>query len=278
MTILIIEDEPLAAKRIRRLLTDIAQEQGIDCSIVGMCDSIAGTIAWIQARQEEQLPMPNLALCDIRLGDGQSFEIFEQVPIDFPVIFTTAFDEYALRAFKLNSIDYLLKPIKKEELQNALKKYQRLAESLRVSATTNGERQHASESTLMQTVLRQLSALHNTTQPSYRSRFLVRHGDGFQSIMIEDVAYFYSEHKITHLIRHDGKRALVDEPLDELIPMLNPQHFYRANRQVIVSARAMTAIHRYFNGKLKLTLTPREPFDIIVSKESASEFKAWLDR
>ncbi len=280
MNILIIEDEALAAKRLQRLLGDIAKEHDLQIMVVGVCESIAETIAWVHARQEKNNAMPDLALCDIHLGDGQSFEIFERVAIDFPIIFTTAFDEYALKAFKLHSIDYLLKPIKKEELYRALQKYQKIVDQMQ---SLHARESVSHDAQLMRTMMQQLATLAQATQPQqeqaqYRSRFLVRHGDGFLSVMIEDIAYFYSEHKITHLVRHDGKRAILDEPLDELITMLNPRDFYRANRQVIVSPRSLSSIHRYFNGKLKLPLVPREPFEVLVSKESASEFKTWLDR
>ncbi len=197
-------------------------------------------------------------MMDIRLSDGLSFEILEKVTLKCPIIFTTAYDEYAVRAFKYNSIDYLLKPIEKEELYAALKK---------VAANTS---QHLDQN--------MLQGLLNFMQPKdFRSRFLLPYRDGYKTILIEDVFYFYSEHKITHAKLKSGATEIIPQTLEELENQLNPKLFFRANRQFIIHIDAIKQLHNYFNGKLKIELKNNDETEILISREKAQTIKNWLD-
>jgi two-component system, LytTR family, response regulator LytT len=252
MNVVIVEDEAPAAKRLQKLLT----EMDSTIQVVGTLESIRSTVQWSQAN-----PAPDLMFMDIQLSDGLSFEIFRQIKIESPIIFTTAYNEYALQAFKVNSIDYLLKPINTDELKGSLIKYQ----TLRSQFVPMGIDTAA--------LLKNLSE----QQKSFRTRFLIAYRDEFIMIPTNEIAYFYSEHKQTHLVRADGKRFAIDQTLEELDSELNPKKFFRASRQFIVSVESIASIHRYFNGKLKLTLHPPIESDLTVSRETAPAFKTWLD-
>ena len=209
MKVLIVEDEAPAFRRLEKILLEI--DQSIE--ILEVLDSVEDTVKWVKNHEQ-----PDLALFDIQISDGISFQIFDQVEIKCPVIFTTAFDEYLLKAFKVNSIDYLLKPIKKEDLEGALEKYR----NLRVNFSQNGID--------MSALLSQISF----TDTKYKSRFLVKQGDKMLAIRTDDIVCFQSKHGVVHINTKNEKTYLSDFTLDDLINQLDPRLFYRANRQFIV--------------------------------------------
>ena len=254
MNILIIEDEKLAANRLCGLI------KGFDeaVKIVGTLDSIKASVVWFSKN-----PQPDLAFMDIQLADGLSFEIFDQVVVSCPVIFTTAFDEYALRAFKVNSIDYLLKPIDTDELSRAMEKFRNLHHEL-----TKPEPVAAP---VMDRVLQMLTK-------SFKSRFLVRAGEHIKTIPAEQVTFFYSMEKATFLNTIENKEYDIDYTLEELEGLLNPELFFRINRKYIVSMGAIRDIINYTNSRLKLKLVNSTDNEIIVSREKVTDFKNWLDR
>lgn len=254
MKILLIEDENAAARRLEKLLVEIAPE----AEIVGRLDSVEAAIEWFQNH-----PQPELILLDIHLADGASFEIFEHVKIKSPVIFTTAYDEYALQAFKVNAVDYLLKPIKTNELAEAIDKYKRIFQVSAPSADYTG---------LLQT-LRQQEGSHN-----YLRRMLIRFSNSFRLVDMSDAAYFYTKDKITFLVtRSTGKRFPVDYPLDKLEGLLDPAVFFRINRQFIIHVESIKEMHPYSKSRVKIDLEPPTvDLETIVSTERSSEFKKWL--
>jgi DNA-binding LytR/AlgR family response regulator len=265
MRTVIIEDEPPAARRLIKLLDEV----GAGLTVMETLDSVDSSVAWLANRQSPETA-PELAFMDIHLSDGLSFEIFQRVHVPCPVIFTTAYDEYSLRAFKVNSVDYLLKPIKAEELQQSVEKFKQLRALYGNGASAASTNDHLE--TLVRSLLKH--------EPAYRTRFLVQRREQFITIAVEDVAYFYSEHKLTHLVTHAGAAHIIEQTLEELEAQMNPRDFFRANRQCIVSLRAIAAIHTFFNGKLKLTLAPatKAAEDVVVSREKANLLKQWLDR
>ena len=256
MKVLIIEDEAPAARRLQSLLTEC--DPSIQISAV--IDSIEDAVAWLN-----NYPHPELIFMDIMLADGQSFEIFEHVDIAVPIIFTTAYDEFAIKAFKVNSIDYLLKPIEPQLLATALKKYNSIQRS-----TVNLK--EVMESLLLDGIKSQKSGA------DFKNRFLIKSGDKFIPIETSQVAYFSFEDKLTFLHTIHQKRHMLDYTLDELETLIDPRLFFRLNRQYIASFSSIKTVHNYFNGKLKVYLTPDVKDGIIVSKERATFFKLWLNR
>ena len=254
MKVLIIEDEAPAFRRLEKILLEIDP----DIEILEVLDSVEDSVKWINNHQA-----PDLALMDIQISDGISFQIFDEIAVKFPVIFTTAFDEYLLRAFKVNSIDYLLKPIKKQELENAINKYKNLKEAFSGEQTTD-----------LKTLLKSISL----TETKYKSRFLVKQGDKMLSIKSEDVVCFQSKHGVVHIVTKLKQTYLTDFTLDELVDQLDPNLFFRANRQFILNAEQITTVHRHFKGKLLVEITVPRDEQILVSSEKASAFKAWLDQ
>ena len=253
MNVLIIEDEAPAFRRLQKVLEEIDP----DITIVEVLDSVEEGVTWLQNNEH-----PDLFFMDIQLSDGLSFEILDKVQISRPIIFTTAFDEYLLKAFKVNSIDYLLKPIKKEELMGSLEKYHSLqANFSRVGPDLN---------------LMELVQDLKPEAKKYRSRFLVKLGDKLIAVEAADVAYFYTHLGVVHLVTASGKNYLMDYNLDELQGQLDPEKFYRANRQFIVHFQSISVVHKYHNGKLLLDLTPKTDDQVIVSAEKASPFKHWM--
>lgn len=250
MNILIVEDENLAARKIRKMTEEL------DSSVViaGMTDSIEATVAWLKEN-----PSPDLILMDIELADGQCFEIFNRVKVNSPLIFTTAYDEHALRAFKLNSIDYLLKPVNADDLKAAYGKFKTL-------------RQPGGSFDFSPLI----EALNTKSGRSYKERFLIRHGQKLVPVETSSIAYFYTEDKISFLKTFQDQRYMVDHSLDELEKLLDPVNFFRANRQFIICPSALDGIHHHFNGKLKVVLKPAVGEEVFVSRERAGDFKAWL--
>ncbi|MBC6698252.1 LytR/AlgR family response regulator transcription factor [Hymenobacter puniceus] len=254
---LIIEDEPLAANRLIGLLNK--QPQPVE--VVGTAESVAEAEALLRTVQ----PAPDVLFLDIHLADGLSFELFERLEIRSPVVFTTAYDKYALRAFKVNSVDYLLKPIDADELTAALAKLHRQREA----ATPQFD------AALLARVLQQV-------QPAkeYKTRFVVRVGEHLKAIPVEQIAYFASLEKVTLLHTREGRRFVVDYTLEQLEGMLDPLEFFRLNRAYLAHAEAIHDIIHYTNSRLQTVLKPAPPDNdtVLVSREKVSTFKAWLDR
>ena len=250
MKVLILEDEYHAAKRISRLLNDYME----DLEIVATLDSVSDAIEFFNGSFQI-----DLIFADIQLADGLSFSIFSEVEIDIPVIFTTAFDQYTLRAFKLNSIDYLLKPINEIELQSALKKYKRLSNESRDEARS---------------MLDLISKLKLNEQ--YKERFLIKNKDQYIFLLSTEIAYFYSEESLTFIVTQAGKTYIYDETLNQIEKNLDPKVFHKINRKQIVRINSINKIHNYFNNRVKLEVQPRSSREFIVSREKAKDFKNWL--
>jgi len=248
MNILIIEDEIPVAKHIKRLINAIKP----DDSVLGPIESIGKAVDWFQSH-----PEPDLVLCDIQLADGLSFEIFEHVSVQAPLIFITAYDQFAIRAFKLNSIDYLLKPVDPEELKHAMQQVEKRQTSS-ISAET-------------------IQSLLQSSQRKYKSRFMVKLGDMIKSIKTEEVLYIFSKDKATYLHTIDGKNYIVDYALSDLEEVLEPQTFFRLNRQYIASIDAIEDVLIYSNSRLRITLTECEDDSILVSRGRVDDFKRWMD-
>jgi DNA-binding LytR/AlgR family response regulator len=216
-------------------------------------DSITSAVVWLELH-----PAPDLIFCDIQLADGLSFEIFERVKVSSPIIFTTAFDQYAIKAFKLNSVDYLLKPIDPKELAGAINKFK----SQKIKTTID---------------LSQIKELLQTQQKEFKSRFMVKIGEKIQSVLCSEAAFFMSEERVTFLQTFEGKRFILDYTLDQLEEMLDPKKFFRLNRKYISSFEAIAEIHTYSNSRLKIKLANSSDNDILVSREKVGALKEWLD-
>jgi DNA-binding LytR/AlgR family response regulator len=255
MKVLIIEDEAPAFRRLQKVLEELVP----DIQIVDVIDSVEETVKWLRNHQQ-----PDLFFMDIQLSDGISFEIFDQVTISRPVIFTTAFDDYMLRAFKVNSIDYLLKPIKKEDLAHSIQKFESLKRQF-------GQQGPAVD---MSSLLQQI----RSEDRQYKTRFLVRQGEKLVSIETAQIAYFYTSNGVVHLVTHQSRNYLMDQTLEDINAQLDPAVFYRANRQCIVQFCAIAHVERYHKGKLLVETTPAATDQVVVSAEKAAEFKKWLDQ
>jgi two-component system, LytTR family, response regulator LytT len=259
MKILIIEDEDLAVKKLQKMLVTIDPT----AEIVGVTGSIRASVEWFQHN-----PAPDLVLMDIELADGQSFEIFDRVNITSNVIFTTSYDEYAIKAFKVNSIDYLLKPIQKEELKSALDKFHSLQSRFAKNDVPVG---HNVESLIKE--------LQQQLQPKeFRKRFLVKHAQKLVSIEVSEIAYFYSDGRLNLFKTYDNKKFVADYTMDELEEMLNPDLFFRISRSFFVAVRSVDQIHDYFGNRLVLHLKPSVEKEVIVSREKVTDFKKWMGK
>lgn len=257
MKIVIIEDEGLTADALAKMIMSLRPETNILAKLA----SVEEATAWLKIHQE-----PDLIFCDIHLSDGNSFEIFKQVEVKCPVIFTTAYNQYAIDAFTVNSIDYLLKPIKKENLARALKKYEEL----------HGQNSSAQ----LENLKNLLQNSGTTTAPAkeYRKRFMVKKGQNLRTVPTEEVAYFYAEEGVVFLMSFKGERFLVDQTLQELEEDVNPENFFRANRQMLVHIDAIQEVKPYFKGRVILSLEPSIEEDVVVSSNKTPEFKDWLDK
>jgi DNA-binding LytR/AlgR family response regulator len=254
MNILIVEDEELAVKKLQKTLASVDPS----ANVVGVTDSIQGTVDWLQGNSDA-----DLILMDIELADGQSFEVFNQVEVKAPVIFTTSYDEYALKAFKVNSVDYLLKPIQTEDLQAALAKYKKLAD---------GRRSDINLESLVKQLQQQL-------QPKeYRKRFLVKHAQKLVCVDIEEISYFYSDGRLNFFKTKDNRKFVVDYTMEELEDMLDPDKFFRISRSFYVSIEAIDKIDDYFGNRLILQLKPAVDKEALVSREKVSDFKKWMGK
>jgi DNA-binding LytR/AlgR family response regulator len=250
MNVLIIEDERLAAEKLKKLLIDT----GMDIDVLDVLETVEGSINWLTSN-----PSPDLILMDIQLDDGVCFEIFESVKVNVPVIFTTAYDEYAIRAFKVNSIDYLLKPIDQEALEKALEKYLTIYKGQDIPHE-------------------KINDLYDHLVKKYKSRFFVKIGLHYHTIPVEDVACFFIQERGTFIKTIIGKNYDLDYSLDQIQKMVDPEQFYRINRNYIINLDSITDIIGYSSNRLRVKLKSFDHLDLIVSRDKTSDFKKWLDR
>ena len=252
MRILIIEDEAPAVEKLHRFI----QRFNPSFEVVKSLDSVASSVNYLQNNNKHF----DLIFMDIELRDGKSFEILDQVPIDKPVIFTTAYDEYALEAFKLNSIAYLLKPYTYEEFSNALNKLIKLKNELQpevnLQALTN--------------ILGELG------KQSYKERFMVKLGDHLRAVKAPEIAYFYADGRTVYLVTKEGRKFIIDFKLEELEEMVDPAYFFRVNRSFILHIDAIRDVSSFTNSRLKITFEPSINKDVIVSRERVAQFKNWF--
>lgn len=250
MRILIIEDEKPSARRLERML------QSLDLEVETLLHSVEESVAWFQTHAH-----PDLIFLDIQLSDGLSFEIFDAVEVQSAIIFTTAYDEYALQAFKLNSIDYLLKPIDDKDLEAAVSKFKaRMPQKQAVTLDFNDIKK----------------LLVNPVDRQYKKRFSIKVGQHLKLVNIDEIECFYSENKGTYLHTIEGRNYLLDTTLDTLEDELEPQNFYRVNRKMIVNIQAIKDMLSYSNSRLQIKLKSYNEQDIIVARERVKNFKNWL--
>ena len=257
---LIVEDEPLAARR----LADMLARQPEPLEIIGTAESVAQAVGLLREMS------PDVLFLDINLADGLSFEIFEQVAVRCPVIFTTAYDQYALQAFKVNSVDYLLKPIDEEELVAALRKLRDLRAAVAPTAP-------AFDPALLAQLVQQMQQAPPAA--SYKTQFVVRVGEHLKVVPVDQVAYFFSLEKATFLQTAEGRKYVVDFTMDQLETLLDPRRFFRLNRAYLAQQSAIQDIIHYTNSRLQTVLKPLAPdTQVLVSREKVNVFKSWLDR
>jgi DNA-binding LytR/AlgR family response regulator len=249
MKIMILEDETRAANHLERLLAKVVPNM----TVVARLESVLDGLKYLQNK-----PEPDLIFSDIQLADELSFEIYKQVSVRCPIIFTTAYDHYAIEAFQTNGIDYLLKPIEEERLRQSIEKARHFSPGL---------------------VLEKLLAMNNpTSEKAYKSRFMVKVGDKIKSVPADDILVFFSQEKASFIRTCDARTYCIDYALDQLEPMLDPEKFFRINRKYIVSIDACTNILAWTNSRLRLKIDGIDDPDIIVARERVVEFKNWLDR
>lgn len=250
MNVLIIEDEKLAADRLIKMILEIRPDSKVLDTLV----SVRSSVEWLSSH-----PSPDVIMMDIQLADGPSFEIFKAVRVSAPVIFITAYDQHALEAFKVNSIDYLLKPVKKEELVQSFEKLQTLSEF-------NFRK--------LENLMNQLQG--KPAQREFQKRIVIRYGDTIKMVEVQDIAYFYTEDKINYLCTHGNMQYPIDYNLDELEHLLNPAEFFRINRQFIINIKAIEKMLAWSKSRVKVILRPTTTADTIVSTERSPFFKEWL--
>ncbi len=267
MNILIIEDEQEAAERLRMFLKRHEAEKHVTMRVIDVLDSVNDAVAYFRSN-----PAPDLVLLDIHLSDGLSFEIFSHVEVTAPIIFTTAYDEYALHAFKVNSIAYLLKPCSYADFAAALDKLARQKAFFGSGESNNNEWQRALHESLQET-----SASVRAMQKRYKSRFMLHVGEKIIILPTENIAYCEAEGKVVTLVTVGGKRHIAEQSLDELETVLDPRHFFRISRKYIVQASAIVEAEPYFNGRLALKLLPAATGEVLVSRERVRDCKAWLE-
>ncbi|MDA3891666.1 MAG: LytTR family DNA-binding domain-containing protein [Salinivirgaceae bacterium] len=250
MKVLIFEDEPLTGERLVKLL----EKYSAEIEVLNIIESVKQGVNWFKSN-----PKPDLVFMDIQLTDGTSFEIFKEINIDAPIIFTTAYDQYAIQAFKVNSVDYLLKPIDYADLEAAIHKFEKLSPK------------PETDNSIYKVLLNHMLKPH-------KQRFLVKIGEQLKHINTADIAYFINDEGVVFAFMQNGKRYMLDYTIEQLDKEVDPLAFFRINRKFIVSLPAINQIHRYFNSRLKLKLKPEIDTDIIVSRERVNDFKAWLDK
>jgi len=250
MRVLIIEDELPAANRLAKLLKGIHDEM----DVVSRLDSVESAVRFLRLGEEV-----DLVFMDIQLADGLSFDIFEQAPVKAPVIFTTAFDQYTLKAFKVNSIDYLLKPIDEKELQQAVEKYRQLYDK-----KNNG---------FSDRIMKMIEDMNNTR---YRERLLIKRGQQLSYLKTELTAYCFADGKLCYAVDFNNNKYLLENNLSQLEEQLQPNKFYRINRHLLVNIEAVQKVHTWLGGRLKIELSPSSTAETIVSRERVNGFKEWL--
>jgi len=254
MKVVIIEDEPQAQKELKRLLSNSSfQIEVLEC-----LDSVEDAVEWLVTNDA-----PDLMFFDIQLSDGLSFEIFEHIDVKSPIIFTTAFDEYAIKAFKVNSIDYLLKPVKQGELNAALIKFDAIKQKMERSGGLQFE---------------QIQELLQLNKPRFKNRFLCRIGDQITYVNTEDIAYFKAVDNEVLLFTNNNQKYFINHSLDQLNSYLNPDHFYRINRAYFVHLSAIKKISKYFNSRLLLHLFPETEGEVLISRAKVADFLNWIDK
>jgi DNA-binding LytR/AlgR family response regulator len=253
MKVLIVEDEPLAVAQLSGLIQSLRP----NIEIVGVCDTVKSTVRWV-----EENSLPDLAFFDIQLGDGLSFGIFDQVAFTSPVIFTTAYNEYAIQAFKVNSIDYLLKPIRRDDMERALLKFE----------------QQTSYSNTSSIQPEMLAIIRNSLSgKSYKKRFLIKIGERLKAVNTSDVSFFYSLEKATFMKTHEGKNYLLDQTLETIEELVDPEQFFRINRKYLVALESIKDVVAYSNSRLKLKVAQADDDDFLVAREKVKTFKSWLE-
>jgi two-component system response regulator LytT len=260
MNILIVEDEELAVRKLQKTLAEVDNT----AIVVGVAESIESAVEWLQSNDT-----PDLILMDIELADGQSFEIFQRIDVKSPVVFTTSYDEYALKAFKVNSVDYLLKPIQKDELESALNKYRQIRSLYSPAVSKGGDYN-------IDSLVKELQ--QKLQLKEYRKRFLVKHAQKLVSIEIEEIAYFFSDGRLNFFKTSDNRKFVVDYTMDELEEMLDPEKFFRISRSFYISVDSVDQIHDYFGNRLLLHLKPAVDKEALVSREKVTEFKKWMGK
>jgi len=245
MNIVIVEDEQPAFKRLSKLL----QEAIPDAKIVAQLDSIQMSKEWFGTNK-----CPDIVFLDIHLADGSAFDLLKQITLECPVIFTTAYDQYAMEAFKTASVDYLLKPVKREDLEQALQKLKQFKDMFNEAGSSGLSEQPA----------------------GYKKRFLVRFGEHIKTIAVTDIAYCYSENKATFARTFEGRNYPMDHNLDALETMLDPQDFFRINRQYLISLKSIEEMRTYTKARVIVKLHPAVKEQPVVSSERAADFKDWL--
>lgn len=254
LNVLIVEDETPAVEKLERYL----QKYSINIKVLGVCDSIAGASSWLKSNQQTI----DLIFLDIQLKDGLSFNIFKEVVVQKPVIFITAYNEYALEAFKVNSIDYLLKPVTFSDLSSSLQKLENLREQLVMNDAK----------------LEKLKSLaEESTTRSYKSRFMVKVGDHIRSLTTDQIIFFFADGRDVYLVTQQLRKFIIDFTLESLEEVLEPKTFFRVNRTYILNINSIQDVVMYSNSRLKVATQPPWDKEIIVSREKVSEFKDWFD-
>lgn len=251
MKVLIIEDEQTAARNLQHLLHRVAPSLNVE----GIIDTVAGAITYFRAD-----PPIELVFMDIHLADGTSFEIFERVSVKPPVIFTTAYDEYAIKAFKVNSVDYLLKPINEDELKEAIDKFRNSRQTSTVTSQFH-----------------EMLQLLKGESRAYKNTYLVQQRDTLYPLQVDKLAYFIIDEGVVKTVTDGNKSYVLDKKMDDIEAELDPHKFFRANRQFIVQRSAIENLQLYFKRKLILNIRPKPPVQIIISKEKAPHLKKWMD-
>lgn len=263
LNILIIEDEEIIAQRLVQLLDQNKVDYHL-CAIIG---SVKETIEWLTQNDH-----PDLIFADIQLSDGNSFSIFKAVNVKSKIIFTTSYDEFALDAFKVNSIDYLLKPITAKKLQNSFDKLEEISDGF-----SNNPIHREFEAGSQQEKITNLLDYFEHKDKDFRNRFLIKMGNSFKSITAKEIAYFFVSNKTTYLMTFTKRKYSLDTPLDELDKELNTKLFFRINRQMIININAIHEIHTFFNSRLLLNIEPPFDEDVLVTRSNIAKFKEWMN-
>lgn len=265
LNLLIIEDEEIIAQRLVQLLDQIK----VDYHLSAIIGSVKESIEWLNNNNH-----PDLIFADIQLSDGNSFSIFKAVNVKSKIIFTTSYDEFALDAFKVNSIDYLLKPITAKKLQQSFDKLEEM--SLVFSENAHQEDKQTSPESDQEKITHLLDYL-DIKDKGYRNRFLIKMGNAYKSITAEEIAYFFVSNKTTYLMTFTKRKYSLDTPLDELDKELEPKLFFRINRQMVININAIQEIHTFFNSRLLLHIEPAFEEDVLVTRSNIAQFKDWMN-